>query len=223
VKRAKDTSTRALGAILLASIAAGFALVDQSRGEGDPQPAPAASIQQLPPRIEALFPALRKPLDSTEARQLPAIAQVMSILASKPEPDTGGANSALARRISLAGEDAEYLVPGNEVLCMVSIMGEHVTGAGCAPASSVETVGTTSLTVLPAGYELTGILPEGTLDVTITDASGKTTTVSANANHAFRLFSTEPLARLEYDLPGGKRHVGSLALPPAPHVSPADG
>ncbi len=131
-----------------------------------------------------------------------------------------GANSQLARRISDTGEDSEYLVPGREVLCMVSITAGHPSGAGCAPETSIETTGTTSLTVVLGGYEVSGILPIGTGNVRITDASGHTTTVTTNANHAFQYFSPVPLSQLAYGLPGGGEHVGSLALPPPPS-SPA--
>jgi len=225
MSRIRHTSKRALAAIALGVIAggsaAGFALADTSTGAANSQTTTVASIQQVPPRIAAAFPALRKALDASEAQQLPAVAQVMSILASHDEPgSTGGANSELARRISQAGEDAEYLVPGNEVLCMVSITVGHATGGGCAPASSVQTAGTTSLTVVPGGYEVSGILPSGTSNVKITDANGQTSTVAANANRAFQFFSAAPLARLAYELPGGGQHVGSLALPPAPGVPP---
>jgi hypothetical protein len=148
----------------------------------------------------------------------------MSILASQDESNTAQANSGLARRILQVGEDAEYLVPGNEVLCMVSITSGRATGGGCAPASSVETLGTTSLTVVPAGYDLTGVLPKGTTDVTISDATGRTSTVAANANHAFHFFSAAPLTQLVYRLPGGGRHVGSLALSSPPDLpSPPTG
>jgi len=223
MSRIRHTSKRALAAIALGVIAggsaAGFALAATSSGGASNQATTVATIQQVPPRIAAAFPALQKSLDASEAQQLPAVADVMSVLASRDEPgSTGGANSELARRISQVEEDAEYLVPGNEVLCMVSITAGHATGAGCAPASSIETTGTTSLTVVPGGYEVSGILPAGTSDVRITDAGGHATTVAANANRAFHFFSAAPLARLVYDLPGGAQHVGSLALPSAPGV-----
>lgn len=207
--------------VIAGGSAAGFALADTSTGNANSQATTAATIKEVPARIAAEFPALRKALDASEAQQLPAVAKIMSMLASQDEPaETGGANSELARRISQVGEDAEYLVPGNEVLCMVSITVGHATGGGCAPASSVERTGTTSLTVVPGGYEVSGILPAGTSDVNITDSSGHTTTVSANADHAFQFFSAAPLARCAYDLPGGGQHVGSLELPPAPDVPP---
>jgi hypothetical protein len=206
-----------LGVIAGGSVGAS-ALADQSRGGADTQMTPLAIIQQVPPRIGAAFPALLRPLDPSEARQLPVVAQVVDVLASRDESNTGGANSGLARRISQVGQDAEYLVPGNEVLCIVSVTVGHATGGGCAPASSVETEGTTSLTVIAGGYVVTGILPEGTADVRITDALGETTTVAANANRAFHFFSVAPLARLVYDRPSGGRHAGSLELPPPPHV-----
>ena len=113
-------------------------------------------------------------------------------------------------------------MPGNEVVCLVAISVGHATGGGCAPASSVETNGTTSLTVVPGGYEVSGILPTGTRDVTITTASGDSTVVNANANHAFEFYSAAPLAKLVYSLPGGGQHEGSLELPPPAHApSPA--
>jgi hypothetical protein len=222
--RIRQTSRRALAAIVLGVIAGGsaaaFALADTSTGSAKTQTTAGASIQQVPPQIAAAFPVLRKALDASEAQQLPAVAHVMSILGSQDEPGgTGGANSELARRVSQVGEDAEYLVPGNEVLCMVSITLGRPTGGGCAQASSLEANGTTSLTVVPGGYQVSGLLPNGTSNVRITDASGQTSTVKANANRAFHFFSATPLAQLVYDLPGGGQHVGSLALPPAPDVA----
>jgi hypothetical protein len=222
MSRLKHLHSRALTAIVLGVIAggsaAGFALADTSTDTAT-QTTTVAAIQQVPPSIAAAFPALRKALDSSEAQQLPEVAQVMSILTSRGAlASAGGANSALARRISRAGEDAEYLVPGNAVLCMVSV--GHATGGGCAPQSSVETAGSTSMTVVPGGYEVSGILPRSTSTVSITDASGQTSTVAANANHAFHYFSAAPLARLAYDLPSGGQHVGSLALPPPPDIPP---
>jgi hypothetical protein len=223
MSRMRHRSTRAVAAIVLGASAGGsaggFALADQSRGDANAHTAPEA-IQQVPPGIAAAFPALSRTLDASEAQQLPAVAHVMSMLAGQDELNTGQANSGLARRIGQVGADAEYLVPGNEVLCVVSIVAGRATGGGCAPAPSVEAVGTTSLTVLPGGYDVTGIVPKGTSDVRITSALGETTTVAANANRSFHFFSAVPLARLEYDLPGGGRHVGSLALPPPPHVPP---
>jgi hypothetical protein len=223
MSRMRHTSTRAVAAIVLGVIAGGsagvFVLADQSRGDASSQTTPAR-IQQVSPRIAAAFPALLRILDASEAQQLPAVAQVMSMLAGQDESNTGQANSGLARRIAQVGENAEYLVPGNEVLCVASITAGRATGGGCAPASSVEAVGTTSLTVLPGGYDVTGILPKGITDVRITNALGETTTVAANANRAFHFFSAVPLARLEYDLPGGGLHAGSLALPPPPRLPP---
>jgi hypothetical protein len=220
----RHTSKRALTAIVLGMIAGGsaarFALADQSAGGTKSQTTAVAMIQQVPPRIAAAFPSLRKALDASEARQLPEVARVMSVLESKAEVNTGGANSELARRISQLGEDAEYLVPGKEVLCVVSITVGHPTGGGCAPLASIDAVGTTSLTVVPGGYEVTGILPNDTADVRITDAGGMTTTVLPNGNRAFQFFSAAPLARLAYRLPGGGQHVGSLTLPPPYHLPP---
>jgi hypothetical protein len=100
------------------------------------------------------------------------------------------------------------------MLCTVSVDAGRPTGGGCAPASSVEAVGTTSVTVLPGGYEVSGILPIGTAEVRITDTTGRTSSVSASVNHAFEFFSAVPLARLVYELPDGDRHVGLLTLPP---------
>jgi hypothetical protein len=214
-----------LAAIVLGVIAGGsasaFALANTSTGSANEQTTAGATIQQVPPGIAVAFPVLRKALDASEAQQLPVVAHVMSILGSQDEPgSTGGANSELARRVSQVGEDAEYLVPGNEVLCMVSITLGHPTGGGCAPASSLEANGTTSLTVVPGGYQVSGLLPNGTSNVRITDASGQTSTVAVNANRAFHFYSAAPLARLVYDLPGGGQHVGSLTLPPPPDVAP---
>jgi hypothetical protein len=227
MSRIRHASTLAIAAIVLGVIAGGsaggFALADQSSVEAHTQTSPTATLQRVPPRIAAAFPALGKALDASEAQQLPLVAQVMSVLAGQSEANTGGANSGLARRISLVGEDAEYLVPGNEVLCIVAIATGRARAGGCAPATSLETVGTTSLTVVPGGYELTGILPEGTRQVSVTDAPGETTVVAANANRAFHFFSAARLAELVYDLPGGGRHVGSLALPDPPHLPPPAG
>jgi hypothetical protein len=224
MNRMRYTSKRALTAIVLGMIAGGsaarFAIADQSAGDTNSQATTVAMIQQVPPRIAAAFPALRKTLDAGEAQQLPEVARVMSVLESKAEANTGGANSELARRISQLGEDAEYLVPGREVLCVVSITAGHPTGGGCALLASVDAFGTTSLTVVPGGYEVTGILPNGTADARITDAGGQTTTVMPNANRAFQFFGTGPLARLAYRLAGGAQHVGSLTLPPPHHLPP---
>jgi hypothetical protein len=145
----------------------------------------------------------------------------MNVLASRDEPaEIAGANSELARRISQDGENAEYVVPGSEVVCMVAISVGHPTGGGCASASSVETTGTTSLTVVPGGYEVSGILPAGTRDVRITNTSQQTTVVAANENHAFEFFSAAPLAKLSYALPSGGVHEGSLELLPPPDAPP---
>jgi hypothetical protein len=224
MNRIRHLSRRALTAIVLGMIAVGsaatFSIADQSAGDTNNQTTTVATIQQVSPRVAAAFPVLRKTLDASEARELPAVTRVMSMLASQDEPNTAGANSELARRISQVGEDAEYLVPGNETVCIVSITAGHPTGGGCARASSVETEGTTSLTVVPGGYTVTGILPEGTADVRITDAGGQTTTVTANAKRAFHFFSPAPLVRLAYRLPGGGQHVGSLALSPPPDPPP---
>jgi hypothetical protein len=224
MSRIRQISRRRLTAIVLAMIAglsAGrFASADQSAGDTNNQMTTVATIQQVSPRVAAAFPVLRKTLDASEAQQLPAVTRVMSMLARQDEPNAGGASSELARRISQVAEDAEYLVPGNETVCIVSITAGHPTGGGCARASSVETEGTTSLTVVPGGYTVTGILPGGTADVRITDAGGQTVTVTANANRAFHFFSATPLVRLAYQLPGGGQHVGSLALSPPPDPPP---
>jgi hypothetical protein len=204
-----------LAALIVASSATAFALADTSTGSGSP----AATITQVPAKTAAEFPALRKAIDQSEAQQFPDVAKVMATLASRDEPaEIGGANSELARRISQDGENAEYVVPGNEVVCMVSITVGHATGGGCAQSSSVEKTGTTSLTVVPGGYEVSGILPTGTATVSITSASGQTTDVAANANHAFEFYSAAPLAKLSYVLPDGGEHEGSLALPAPPNA-----
>jgi hypothetical protein len=210
-----------VGVIVTGSLTA-LALGDSSNGDTSASPA-APTIKQVPPRIAAEFPALAKAIGAGEAQQLPAVARVMGTLASDGELAAGGeANSALARRVSQEGENAEYVVPGNEVVCLVAISVGHATGGGCAPASSVETKGTTSLTVVPGGYEVSGILPTGTSDVTITTTSGSATVVDANANHAFEFYSAVPLAKLVYSLPAGGEHEGSLELPPPAHApSPA--
>jgi hypothetical protein len=211
----------AVGVILTGSLAA-LALGDSSSGNPSGSSA-APTIKQVPPKIAAEFPALANAIGASEAQQLPTVARVMGTLASDGALAANGeANSGLARRVSRDGENAEYVVPGNEVVCVVAISVGHATGGGCAPASSVETNGTTSLTVVPGGYEVSGILPTGTRDVTITTASGDSTVVNANANHAFEFYSAAPLAKLVYSLPGGGQHEGSLELPPPAHApSPA--
>jgi hypothetical protein len=224
MNRVRNASTRIVVVFALGVIAGGvvawFALPDRSLGAGSSQAAQPATIEQAAPSMVASFPALGRPLDLSEAQQLPAVAQVITVLASQREPNTGGANSALARRIWQAAEDAEYLVPGNGVLCMVSIVADRPSGGGCAPASSVEGAGTTSLTVLPAGYVVSAILPRGTNGAVVTDALGRTTTLSADPDRTVHLVSSVPLARLSYDVPGGGQHVGSLELPPSPHAPP---
>ena len=215
-----------LGAVAVAVILAGsltaLALGDSSAGNTSGSSA-APTIRQVPTRIAAEFPALSKAISAGEAQQLSAVARVMGTITSQGElAEDGGANVALARRISRDGESAEYVVPGNEVVCLVAISAGHATGGGCAPASLVETKGTTGLTVVPGGYEVSGILPTGTSDVTITTSSGSTTVVDANANHAFEFYSAAPLANLVYSLPGGGQHEGSLELPAPAHApSPA--
>jgi hypothetical protein len=213
--RRRMIGTAAVG-VLLAGSAAAFAVADGAGGNTARSSASAA-IKHVPARIAGEFPALRKALLANEAQQLPMVAKVMGTLESHDEPaEIGGANSALARRISQDGDNSEYVVPGNEVVCMVAISSGAATGGGCAPASAVESTGTTSLTVVPGGYEVSGILPTGTSDVSITDVSGQTTAVTANSNHAFEFFSAAPLKRLTYALPNGTQHEGSLELPPAP-------
>jgi hypothetical protein len=209
--------------VVLAGSATAFALADSSTGNTSASVA-APTVKQVPARIAAEFPALGKAIAASEAQQLPAVAKVMGTIASEDEPaEVGGANSELARRVSQDGENAEYVVPGNGVVCMVAISVGHATGGGCAPASSVEAKGTTSLTVVPGGYEVSGILPTGTSDVSITNTSGNTTVVEADANHAFEFYSAAPLAKLVYSLPGGGQHEGSLELPAPPHAPPSPG
>jgi hypothetical protein len=142
------------------------------------------------------------------------------MIAARTQSNAGGANSALARRLWQAADREEYLVPGEQVLCLVSLAAEHPSAGGCAPAASLEAKGTTSLTVIPGGFELTGILPRGVHDVQITDASARSVSIAADADRAFLFLSAVPLARLEYDLPGGARCVASLALPAAPQGGP---
>ncbi|MGH2832728.1 MAG: hypothetical protein ACRDK2_08125, partial [Solirubrobacteraceae bacterium] len=206
--------------LAIAGSATAIALADNTTtGAGAKPSAPA--ITEVPPRIGSEYPALSKPRDASEARQLPAVEAVMSRVAERGEQAANsGANTEFARRISQNGESAEYLIPGNEVLCMVSITMNHTTGDGCAPSSSVESTGTTSLTVVPGGYELSGILPTGTTNISITNTSKQTTLVPANPNHAFEFFSATPLQKLSYALPTGGTHEGSLELPPPRNAPP---
>jgi len=220
--RTRQIHRRVLGAVTVGVIVTGsltaLALGDSSTGDTSGSPG-VPTIKQVPARIAAEFPALAKAVGAGEAQQLPAVARVMSALASEGEMAAhAGANSALARRVSQDGENAEYVVPGNEIVCLVAISVGQATGGGCAPASSVETNGTTSLTVVPGGFEVSGILPTGTSDVTITTTSGSATVVDANANHAFEFYSTAPLAKVVYSLPAGGEHEGSLELPPPAHA-----
>jgi hypothetical protein len=204
----------ALSVLVLGGSVTAFALADTS-SSGATQPADPPLVQQAPPKIAAEFPALRKAIDQSESEQLPTVARVMGTIESRGEAAaSAGVNAELARRISEDGESAEYVVPGNEVVCMVAISAAHSAGGGCAPASSVEQDGSTSLTVVPGGYEVSGILPTGTSTVRITSASGQTTVVAADSNHAFEFFSAAPLAKLTYSLPEGGEHEGSLELPP---------
>ena len=212
---------RAIGAVAVGVLAAGsataFALADGATG-GTGRPQATVTIKHVPARLAQEFPALDKAMLASEAQQLPMVAKVMGTLEGRDEPgELGGANSELARRVSEDGDNAEYVVPGDEVVCMVAISSGAAAGGGCAPASSVESTGSTSLTVVPGGYEVSGILPTGTDDVSITAADGQTTLVAANANHAFEFYSAAPLKRLTYALPNGAQHEGSLELPPPPH------
>lgn|ERR1700691_4619859 len=220
--RTRHIHRRVLGAVTVGVIVAGsataFALADSSTGNTSVSAA-MPTVEEVPARIAAEFPALGKAIAASEAQQLPAVAKVMGTIASEDEPAVvGGANSELARRVSQAGENAEYVVPGDEVVCMVAISVGHATGGGCAPVSSVEAKGTTSLTVVPGGYEVSGILPKGISNVSITSTSGNTTVVDANANHAFDFYSAAPLAKLVYSLSGGGQHEGSLELPAPPQA-----
>jgi hypothetical protein len=213
---------RLLGAVAAGVIVTG-SLTALALGDSSPGHTSAASvptIKQAPARIAAEFPALTKAISASEAQQLPAVSSVIGTLASDGElAAAGGVNSTLARRVSQDGENAEYVVPGNEVVCLVTISVGRGTGGGCAPASSVEANGETSITVVPGGYEVSGILPTGTSDVTITNTSGGATVVGANANHAFECYSAAPLAKLVYSLPGGGQHEGSLELPAPRHAA----
>jgi hypothetical protein len=207
--------------VIAGALAGGIALAAQP--DGTPNAQPTATTARVPSRIAATYPALGRALDAGEAQELSAVAPVVARIAGRPESGLVAADTELARRISRIGEDSQYLVPGNEVLCVVSLSAGRATGGGCAPASSVAAVGTTSLTLVSGGYEVSGILPAGTAEVRITDASGNTSSVPANADHAFELFSAVPLLQLVYELPGGGRHVGTLSLPPPPALSPPAG
>jgi hypothetical protein len=204
----------------IAGSATAIAIADGTAGGTGAGPA-VPVVTQVPPRMGAEFPALRNARDASEARELPAVEAAMSRISGTGELGaSSGANTELARRISQDGETAEWIVPGNEVLCMVSITMGHATGGGCAPSSSVENTGTTSLTVVAGGYELSGILPSGTNDISITNMGKQTTVVAANPNHAFEFFSATPLEKLSYALPGGGTHEGSLELPAAQDAPP---
>jgi hypothetical protein len=206
-----------VAAMIAGCCAAGIALADASTGAEPSQAGSVAAIQQVPARLAATYPALRRAADADEAEQLGAVAAIVGSLVSQDEgAANSGANSQLARKVAQDGEDAEYLVPGNEVLCMVSVTLGRATGGGCAPASSVETKGTTSLTVVPGGYEVSGILPTATSSVTITNARGRSETIAANEDHAFVYLSAVAPQKLAYELPGGGEHVGDLALAAAP-------
>jgi hypothetical protein len=229
MRRARNVPKQVLIGIVAAAIggccAAGIALADSSTGAAPSQGGSVATIQQVPASLAATYPALTRAANASESQQLPAVAKVIATLVSQDEgAGHSGANGQLARKIAQDGEDAEYLVPGNGELCMVSVTLEHATGGGCAPASSVETQGTTSLTVVPSGYEVSGILPTATSSVSITNASGQSETIQANEDHAFVYLSAVPLQKLVYALPGGGQHVGDLELPaPANAPSPPAG
>lgn len=214
----RPLTVAAVAALVVAVSTTAFALADNTSGSTN-APASTPPVQQVPARIAAQFPALAEPLTANEEQQLPTISRVMDRLASLDEPNTlDGANAGLARRISQDQDSAEWIVPGDEVVCMVAITAGHSTGAGCAAAKSVESTGTTSLTVVPGGYRVSGILPTGIANAKITNSSGEVTIVTANANHAFQFFSAESLKSISYALPEGGQHEGSLELPP-PNMS----
>ncbi|MGH2833425.1 MAG: hypothetical protein ACRDK2_11695 [Solirubrobacteraceae bacterium] len=173
-------------------------------------------VQVVPAETAAAFPLLEKQADAEETQQLPLVANAILALERSPG-GAGGANPTLARAYYQTGANAGYLVPGTgDNLCTVQIYNGQLSQAGCGSASAISTKGILSTTVVPGGYEVSGLLPRGTKAVNLTGADGHTTSVEVNADGGFDLVGTGTLTRIAYKLPSGGEEVDSTRFPPPP-------
>lgn len=175
-----------------------------------------SQLQTVSAQMSADFPVLSKTPDSEEMRQLPMVARAIESLGKLPGGLGGaGANPALARMYYRVGENAGYLVPGNaDVLCSVQIYEGKPIGAGCGTASTWLAKGSVSTTVVPGGYEVSGLLPRGTKQVSVTGADGHTSSVDADAYGGFDFVGAGAITRIAYKLPNGREEVDSSRFPP---------
>ena len=200
-----------IGAVAIASSSSDRASTEALEGGPTSEP-----VQTLSSQSAASFPVLAKSRDTVESGQQGLVAKAVALLERQALAGKPGANAALARAYYESDGDAGYLVPaGAGTLCTVQIYQGELLGMGCGEEADLSRHGTVSVRVVQGGYDVSGLLPKGTGEASITLA-GHATTVKADEYGGFDLATKVWPEKVAYRLPGGGESVQTMSPPPAP-------
>jgi hypothetical protein len=125
-----------------------------------------------------------------------------------------GADASESRRTETrAGSFGFWVVPGRDGMCLVAFSPKDGGGAACSSYSQVETdhgslmtVGSSAHSSLPAGdVAIFGLVPNGTSQVNVQFASGKSRAVPARENAFAVIVSGSPTAATYSDASGAQK------------------
>jgi hypothetical protein len=178
-----------------ATTAVAFSQVDdegaQPPGSSGAPPAPPGSappVAEASPEIKGAVAALRRPRGPEDV--LPAdVAEYVGWASYR------GANGALARRVLTDARGSVYLLPGDEVVCLLLTGGGGATGPSCSTAAELRSArggpgvihsgcDAASGDAVPrcSGATVFGVVPDGVEEVVIRLASGKAVTEPVERN-----------------------------------------
>jgi hypothetical protein len=155
--------------------------------------------------------------DRAQLAAIEAIIAHARSMAPIPGTDpTGGANAALARIGFDSLDDTIYLVPGSTRICEVEIRPGAGDSLSCGEMAAKERAGFFGYGATPGGWEVDGVLPAGSGNVSVTDSAGRTTTARSSSGGGFSISDTAPLAEARYTTPATGPRVVAIGIPAAP-------
>jgi hypothetical protein len=201
-------------ACVLAGVAGGGAIATAGDDGVEPAPVPevvaadADPVAAVPEEQADQIHQLERPRTGDDAMP----SEWREDLTAGPEGDEHfGANPSLARRTG----PSTWIVPADGYVCVAnSTPGEGALGFGCATPDDVEK-GLLAPSDVDANGNgvLTGVLPDGVSEVTLTDKDGTTSTVSVERN-TYRVAIDANLKEVRFTDAGGGVHVLPMSWRP---------
>lgn len=209
-----------LTAIAASAVALGGAGVALAANAAQPTPAgPAISpgsavagrgVSAISSGQAAAFSALHRA--QTAADRAAVSTEVLKALWE--DQNGHGANPGLARLVASTAHGSVLLVPGSGSLCIASTVAGGGTSASCLPNGEAETGGLGTISWLPGGVTLQGVLPRGSHSVTL-QVGGHAVPVPISADGGYSITVSRSPTQLSYLDSNEILHHQRLPAPPS--------